>query len=98
MVVTGEANNAAKFIRVLNFKVAIMTDRCLKGVRAVASEMEDSGYAEQLRRLYVGDNSKNNGRENRINNTRMGKVQGEKVVLLLFNSPSTHCRLVYHGV
>ena len=97
-MVTIEANNIAKDICVLNSKGASISDRCLKGVWDVTSEMEDSGYAEQLRRLYVGDNSKNNGRENVINNTRMGKVQGEKVVLLLFNSTSTHCRLVYHGV
>ena len=62
MVVTIEANNIAKDICVLNSKGASISDRCLKGVWDVANEMGDSGYAERLRCLSIGDNGKNNGK------------------------------------
>ena len=49
-------------------------------MRAVAGEIEYNGYAEQLTRLFVRENKKNNGKENRSVKTGVGKVQGNKVV------------------
>ena len=42
--------------------------------------MQYSDYAEQLTRVFVRDNGKNNGKENRSEKTGVGKFQGNKVV------------------
>ena len=52
LVVTVDSKKAYKAVRALNANGASTPDICPKGVWDIASEMEDSGYSEQFRRLF----------------------------------------------